>query len=328
MEKRRLLYSSVGFLLGALSFYAFFLNFPRVFVPPSQAETSAEKHLGPIGLINPLLACPEWQDHNEPPRFESELEKEVNSLLKAGRALNIGVYARKLEGGPWFGAFEDSSFYPGSLLKLPQMVGYFKRSDTDPTILQEKVKFTDRSLLRLYEVQGVQPSRKLEIGEEFTVLELIERSVIYSDNVAANLLEQFDKNASLLRVSKDLMLDFSSGPRENRLFSPRDYGSFFRILYNASYLSTEKSNLALSILSRSEYREGLGAKLPPDVLVAHKFGESVERSSGIHQFHDCGIVYAKQGPYLICIMTRGRDAKALPQLIGDLSVFVYDRIDR
>lgn len=89
--------------------------------------------------------------------------------------------------------------------------------------------------------------------------------------------------------------------------SVKEYASFFRILYNASYLTRENSEMALKLLSESKFRGGLAGKIPSDIVIAHKFGEREmidENGSSINQLHDCGIVYYTPYPYLICIMTR------------------------
>lgn len=88
----------------------------------------------------------------------------------------------------------------------------------------------------------------------------------------------------------------------------KEYASFFRILFNSSYLSADNSERALNLLAHTEYHDALPS--PQGVVVAHKFGEAgtenIER-----QLHDCGIVYLPDHPYLACIMTRGRDAEKL-----------------
>jgi hypothetical protein len=57
--------------------------------------------------------------------------------------------------------------------------------------------------------------------------------------------------------------------------------------------------------------------------VAHKFGERGGIEGG-QQLHDCGIVYSQSGPYVLCIMTRGRSLEELKTVIADLSKIVYD----
>jgi beta-lactamase class A len=108
--------------------------------------------------------------------------------------------------------------------------------------------------------------------------------------------------------------------------SPRAYASFFRRLYNATFLTRELSERALDILSKTDFADGLRAGVPADVVVAHKFGErgiyEDGRVVGV-ELHDCGIVYAPAGPYLICVMTGGSDEKTLEAIICEISARVW-----
>ncbi len=39
--------------------------------------------------------------------------------------------------------------------------------------------------------------------------------------------------------------------------------------------------------------------------------------------HDCGIVYYPDSPYLLCVMTRGKDTGQLESIIGKISQITY-----
>ena len=106
----------------------------------------------------------------------------------------------------------------------------------------------------------------------------------------------------------------------------RQYSIFFRILFNASFLSRTNSEYALKLLSESSFEQGVRKGVPLDVAVSHKFGER-KTSGDLQQFHDCGIVYYPQHPYLLCVMTRGQDVTKLIDSIYKTSEFVYEKID-
>ena len=76
----------------------------------------------------------------------------------------------------------------------------------------------------------------------------------------------------------------------------------------------------------SKYWTEKGAGLlPKNIIVAHKFGESGELGKEV-QLHDCGIVYSPQHPYLICVMTKGKDFKNLENVIRSISKIAYERL--
>jgi len=110
--------------------------------------------------------------------------------------------------------------------------------------------------------------------------------------------------------------------------SVKDYSSFFRILYNASYLSKEMSSKALKLLTQVNFNKGLVAGLPKGVKIAHKFGERGYALNDIKQLHDCGIVYHPRKTYLICVMTKGNKIEDLEYIIQKISKFIYQTVDK
>src|SRR6185295_18381478 len=99
-------------------------------------------------------------------------------------------------------------------------------------------------------------------------------------------------------------------------------GKLFRVLYNSTYLTSANSEYALSLLSQSSFKDGLVKELPPGVTVAHKFGEGGGPEE--NQLSDAGIVYDGSTPYLIVVMTRGKQLTELSQSISEISKQVYD----
>jgi hypothetical protein len=114
---------------------------------------------------------------------------------------------------------------------------------------------------------------------------------------------------------------------DDEFLSVQTYESFFRILYNASYLSRNASNWALDILSKSEFETGLIAGVPQTIKVSHKFGEKSDARDGTVQLHDCGIVYYPNKPYLLCVMTKGPNIQLLDNVIAEISRITFSEVD-
>jgi beta-lactamase class A len=108
--------------------------------------------------------------------------------------------------------------------------------------------------------------------------------------------------------------------------SVRTYSSFFRILYNASYLTPNMSEKALELLSQTTYGFGIKDGVPKGITVARKFGER-SFTSDSHQLHDCGIVYYPSHPYLLCVMSRGQNMETLKEVIQETSSKIYTDLD-
>lgn len=285
-----------------------------------------EKRLGARDLINPLLECETRRGVStlEFSEFDKQLSAYLEKLNRSGLMTRIAVYYRDLNNGPWFGVNEDDEFRPGSLLKVPLMIGYLKRAEADPSLLQQTVTVDNPELLKLYDVQGVAPSLRLEMGKSYTLGDLIERMIIQSDNAAASLLESYDKHESLLEVAREMDLPIRPGYPPHRNVTLKEYAAFLRVLYNASYLGPAYSEWALRLMERSDFKGGLDAGVPEPVRVVHKFGEAVDPATSENLYNDCGIVYAPRFPYLLCMTVRGARERDLIEVARQVSAYVYE----
>lgn len=288
-----------------------------------------ETHQGGFRFVNPLLECDvagENIEFDELRSFKKSLEKLIASLKSRGWAKYSAVYFRDLNNGPWIGINEKEMFTPASLLKVPLMMAYFKEAETNPQILRDSIRFEKSSDTNSFE--NIKPSSILKPGETYTVEELIRRSIIYSDNNAYLLLLRHFDQKKLIATYADLGVPVPFDTADENIMTVKQYATFFRILFNASYLNRDMSIKALELLSKTEFRDGLVAGVPPNVGVVHKFGERTYPGTHIDkQMHDCGIVYYPDHPYLLCVMTRGDSFKQLDDAIREISTLVFKNID-
>lgn len=277
-------------------------------------------------FINPLLECEAFEKGSfiQANKIEEKIQKVVDGVPNNPGLEHLSVYLRDLNNGPWLGYNENEKFTPASLLKVPIMMAYFKKAESDPNFLEKKI-FYQAVPQDEQGAPNIQPRKSLKFGQEYTVFELIEEMIVYSDNKASNLLLKNIDEIFLEKVYTDLAISI---PGENELagdfMTVKDYASFFRILYNASYLNREMSEKALELLSRSDFRDGLVAGLPEGTVVAHKFGE--RRQGALVQLHDCGVIYGSKTPYLLCVMTRGGDFSELKKMIEEVSRMVGEEL--
>jgi beta-lactamase class A len=285
------------------------------------------------GLINPLVEYEISSSFYDKALklFREDIQKVVDEKIKNKQADEIAVYFRSLNNGPWFGIKEDDAFFPASLMKVPLMIAYYKWTEEDPNILKKEIKYDDsyfKMLGNFNDFQYFKSENPIEVGKTYTVEELIERMIINSDNNAKNLLIlNLDTPERLFKIYTDLGL--ASVPElrgTGDILSVHEYATFFRVLYNASYLSKDLSQKALKLLTETNFKQGLVGKLPQDIQIAHKFGEHQDDNDQYKQLHDCGIVYYPSYPYLICFMTRGQSFDDLTKVIQDLSLEVYNNI--
>jgi beta-lactamase class A len=289
--------------------------------------TVREVRAGGYKFISPLLECElmgSLGGSSELRSLQNSLGTFVDEKSRQGAATQISIYYRDLNNGPSIGINADADFSPASLLKVPVMMAYFKKAETDPTLLSKKIPFTPGQVLP---EDIVSQETAMVPGKSYSVEEYIERMIIYSDNQALVTLEQNIPNELIDKITIDLGIATADANTPEDYMSVKSYASLFRILFNASYLNKDDSESALSILSKVTYTKGLVAGVPPYIAVAHKFGER-ELIGGIKQLHDCGIVYYPGHPYLLCVMTRGNDLDTLAGIIRSISQTVFAEINR
>lgn len=291
---------------------------------PSSPGSTNEKlditRVNKTGLINPLLDC-EIYSANE--SNIKPLKTEIANYLEQNKNLYTltSVYFRDLNNGPWFGIDEKAQFAPVSLLKVPVMIAYLKIAETDSRILQQTLPYTGKHILE----ENISGKATLSEGQKYTLDELITRMISLSDNIAFEILVNHIQRADLRTVHQELGLIYPDKNTPNDYINVKDYAGLFRILYNSTYLNREMSERALGYLLNSDFRQGIKAGIPKGTKAALKFGikDDSNNSNQLKQIHDCGIVYAPQKPYLLCIMTKGKSKLELPKIIKDISAIVY-----
>lgn len=304
------------FLVLVISGLSFWLGYLNGYAADAELNGQAsERHEKGYRFISPLLECQAPASFSSQlSRLGDDLEKTVKTAINSDLVSHVSVYLRDLNNGPWVGINQNEKFSPASLMKVPIMISYLKAAELNPDLLKKKITVTmdqDDTLS-----QNIRPAEMVVTGEEYSVEELIRRMIRYSDNLAANTLLQHADIGLLDKTYYDLGVNVPNSGDENFL-TVREYASFFRILYNSSYLSRQMSELALQILSTTEYSDGIVSGVPSYITVAHKFGE--RRYEDTLQLHDCGIVYRSDSPYLLCIMTRGDDFQKMKSVIHNLS---------
>ena len=323
-NSRKILYVLIIFTVGIFSgaLLERQLLFKQYNLDNQNGKIEYEKRIGDYShLTNPLLECEQFSvGDRELGLVKYKILAYIKEKTNKKEIKDVSVYIRDLNNGPWVGINEKEYFTPSSLLKIPIMIAYFKIAETNPEILDKVILYT-KSVSEKY--QSIKPKETIQIGRMYTVNELLYKMIVYSDNESAYLLIFNINKDDLNRVYTDLNLTIPGFNSKDDFISVKDYTSFFRILYNASYLSRTMSERALKILTEVDFKDGLLVGLPSSIKVAHKFGENTD-SSGLIQLHECGIVYYDKSPYLIGIMTRGYDFDKSKNIIRDISKIVYD----
>jgi beta-lactamase class A len=261
--------------------------------------------------------------------FRYKVNALIDEKTEEGEATFVAVYFRDLDNGNWFGIHDQEPFSPESQVKIPLMIAYFKWAEANPLVLRKKLTVIQHP--GKDEPAYLRPPHVLEEGRSYTVNDLVFRMVAYGDNDAYDLLDAHLPSKYRRRIYTDLYVNYDPSKHDDSL-SLSAYASFFRVLFNASYLSEEMSEKALRFLSRSSFRDGMAAGLPPGIELASKAGERTLETSedGKHdvvQLHEFGIIYHTRRPFLLGITVRGSDYDELAEIIREITRLIYVEVD-
>ncbi|MBX9809213.1 class A beta-lactamase-related serine hydrolase [Candidatus Gracilibacteria bacterium] len=282
-------------------------------------------------FINPLLEC-EVQNKIERQKYIPFEEVAINRIneevINKNPSVKVGVYFRNLNNGPWFGINENEYYSPASILKVPIFITYLKWAEKDPSIWNKKMPISSDSSFTHY----FPPSKVLATNQEYDTKTLLEHMIKYSDNHAMGSLVKAIPTDLYSQINRDLGITVPGIKTPEDYLSVKDMATFFRILYNSSYLERESSEYALKVLSETDFNKGLRVGIPSEVLISHKFGERGYNDEAtkkyVKQLHDCGIVYYEQYPYLACVVTRGDDFDINAKIIADTSRIIFEEVSK
>lgn len=280
----------------------------------------------PYKFIHPLLAYEnaETTDPEYAP-LKQNLQQIIKDKVSSNDITTASVYFRDLSSSRWIGINADETYSPASLLKIAILVAYLKMSESGQVNLNTKYVYNSQIQIP-YETPSA-----LVSGSSYSVKDLLNYVITKSDNGAKDILLANVSPQVLSSVYNSLQLqDPAINP--NYVISAKNYSLFLRVLYNATYLGRDTSEMALELLSKAEYKDGLVAGVPANISIAHKFGEKVNQDSNGNvvgtELHDCGIVYTPHGDYILCVMTKGPDKQKLTDSIKAISQAIYTDFEK
>ena len=284
-------------------------------------------------FINPLLGC-ETIDKKfltQFPELEKTFQTTINKYLDERKAKTVSVYFDTRDGN-WLAINQKEKYFPASLMKVPTMIAFYKLAESHPEILTKKVVYTGSEDLN--KIEYFKPAQTLVPGNSYTIEELIEHMILYSDNNAPNLLLENIDNDYLTEVFSDIGLSIPADVKNSLadFITVKAYVNFFRVLYNATYLNRALSEKALFLLSKPDFPYGIQAGLPTNMQAARKFGErnfanTDNNATSDKELHDCGIIYYPKHPYMLCVMTKGTNFNDLGDVIKNISGLTYKFVD-
>ncbi|MFM2330503.1 MAG: hypothetical protein RLZZ26_10 [Candidatus Parcubacteria bacterium] len=326
----------VAFFGGVVCTCIFFFLFqylePSVKPRPLRESDIPTSH-STYSFIDPLIGIRGVDNTTQYDGLKSKIAAFIDQQAK-NDLISASVQFRDINEPGGFTLNPTERYTPASLNKVPVMMAYYKIAERDPSILSQSLKYTGATDSN--SVEGIKAVVQLTPGASYTVEQLIEHMIRYSDNNATDLLVQnftdTGNTSAHTSVYSDLGIDPSVLNAYTDNMTVQNYSIFLRALYNATYLSRDDSERALKLLSETDFSQGIESGVPNNVTVAEKFGEvRMTDTAGTllgKELNNCGIVYYPSHPYLLCIMTKGRgdDNAGLETVIAGISRMVYEGV--
>lgn len=280
------------------------------------------KRLNGYKFIHPLLYAEPTCESTNFSQFKSAIERIINSNKLSGNITNASVYLREFTSAQWISINDEEKYSPGSLMKIPELIAYYKMNEQNPGVLNKVIKYN-----QAFESTKNPTilSKHIEIGKSYTIKELLEYMIVYSDNNATILLNQHIDQKCFSKVFSEIGLKEPDYSANEYPLTAKEFSIFMKELYNASYLNRIDSETCLELLNKSDFKDGLISGLPDNCSVSHKFGEGGYVTAP--NFSETAIVYCGKKPYLLTVMTKGTDMKKLPKVIQEISKTVFDLIN-
>ena len=272
-------------------------------------------------FIKPLIdGAPECES-GKLMSLKSQISAYIDEQKRLYNLSYASVFLKNMATNDWMVINPSQGYHPGSLIKVAVMLAYLRMAESNPNLLNAQVDyFKDNTLYPSVEFK----SDSIILGNRYKVKDLLYFMIAHSDNRATVVLENYMDMHVFKKAFSDLGLPELSFSDTSYRISARTYSNFFSSIYNAGYVSISSSEYAASLLTQSTFGDGLVKLLPPEVKVAHKFGEW---GNGYQrELHETGIVYVENNPYLVTIMTNGNDWNKLSNAIAEISKMIYSHM--
>ncbi|MBL7923455.1 MAG: serine hydrolase [Bacteroidia bacterium] len=273
------------------------------------------------GLIQPLLMAEVDDESVVYTGLKEQLQASISRQQNDGVITRVSVYLFNFNQADWMSINKDQEYDPGSIMKLPILLAYLRKAESNPGLFDRKILYTgpDASMPEQTIVSGT-----LIPGKHYSIRELLRYMLVESDNQANALLNRSIEPEFVFKVFSDLGLQVPKVEQSAVKMNIVDVSKFLRVLFNSSYTGREQSEYAMQLLTKTKFSEGMKKAIPDSITLVHKFGERGYRDTTYQELHETGIIYVQGTPVLLTIMTGGNDQARQAGCIRELTGICYN----
>lgn len=219
------------------------------------------------------------------------LKKELNNIIKEEKG-TYGIYLVDLKSGKWLGINQKNIFHAASTIKLPLNLYLHRKIARGEITPGKNLTFKEKH----FEKSSV--IKKEALGTEYSIKKLSKYSIIYSDNIATNMLLHYLGSANLKNFMRALGGTVVSY-KEN-ITCPRDMALYMQETRKFTNQYPEQGSKLIGYLSNSIFNNRIPRPLPQDIKIAHKIGNWPPTGT----YNDVGYVKHPERPYIISILSK------------------------
>ncbi len=244
------------------------------------------------------------------------LETEIDYAAMGYTYPTVSLAYRDLERGTSYSYGGDTVYFSASLIKAPyvytllhQIAQYNEIKASNPTNDPKVGKTLDEELwekydlgrkLTLTEARKAKGSGKIKdmdlsgAGKEFTVSELIEYAIKYSDNTAFRVLRDEFGYDYFWSVSRKLGIKSIFDSFNN--MTANEACIYLSAIYDFAKEYPEEGGMLIALMKQANHQVLITQAVKHPGNVAHKYGWDSA------SYHDMAVVYG-DAPFAVCIMT-------------------------
>ena len=233
---------------------------------------------------------------------------------------------------------EKEVFHAASTMKTPVMVELYKKATAGILSMEDSVQIVNEFYSIVdssrYSMElGEDSEEKLygRIGQKASIYDLTYDMIIYSSNLATNILIELADAKAVTQTMRDMGaqdIQVLRGVEDGKAFrqglnnttTAYDLMLLFERLGQRSAVSPEADEAMINILLDQKFNDAIPALLPEEVKVAHKTGWITRVR------HDSGLVILPDGrQYALVILTKDWESdETNTQVMAQISKVVYD----
>ncbi|MFD2446673.1 CapA family protein [Bacillus sp. CGMCC 1.16607] len=256
-----------------------------------------------------LIALPFISLHKAEAQSTTGLEKELQDYIKPWEG-KITVHYKNLLSDAEYSLNSKTEVKAASTIKLPLALYIMRLAESGKIDLKEKLTYKS---YHYYGGSGV--IQKEKVGTQYTIENLVQKSMVYSDNIAFIMLKEKVGQNAFIQFMKSLGASYTY-PKGKNHTSAFDLHLYAKAVYDFSQKSSLGKNL-IQYLKNTVYNTTIPKGIN-NVEVAHKVGMIPNEQI----YNDIAIVYHPI-PYTLAITTKQLPYDKSQQVIANIASIVH-----